>query len=156
MNLKKITKFERKEKSSVLKQKIIFYSFQIRGQSYDLVLNGSEVGGGSLRIHNSQLQTEVLKKLNIERKTMTHLLNALASGCPPHGGIALGLDRLLATMLKANSIRDVIAFPKGVDGKDHMSGAPVKISEQEKKLYHLTPKQEQEINGENLASKEMV
>lgn len=68
---------------------------------------------------------------------MKHFLNALSSGCPPHGGIALGLDRLLATMLDANSIRDVIAFPKGFDGKDLLSGAPTEITDHDKKLYHL-------------------
>lgn len=68
---------------------------------------------------------------------MKHFLSALASGCPPHGGIALGLDRLIATMLETNSIRDVIAFPKGVEGKDPLSGAPVLITEKDKQLYHI-------------------
>lgn len=116
---------------------LVIDPLKIRGQSYDLVLNGVEVGGGSIRIHNSQLQIDVLKKLNIKTSTLQHLLNALSCGCPPHGGVALGLDRLFATILKTNSIRDVIAFPKGVDGKDAMSGAPTVITPEDKSTYHI-------------------
>lgn len=68
---------------------------------------------------------------------MQHVLEALASGCPPHGGIALGLDRLMSIFLNTKSIRDVIAFPKGIDGRDLLSGAPIAISKEEQKLYHL-------------------
>lgn len=68
---------------------------------------------------------------------MQHMLDMLASGCPPHGGIALGLDRLLSLMLGTSSIRDVIAFPKTYEGRDLVSGAPSEISDVEKKLYHL-------------------
>lgn len=109
----------------------------MRSQAYDLVLNGNEVGGGSIRIHNSELQETVFDMLNLDKQTMQYVLEMLSSGCPPHGGIALGLDRLLATMLGTTSIRDVIAFPKSFEGKDLISGAPSPISEHDKKLYHL-------------------
>lgn len=114
---------------------------QIRSQAYDLVLNGQEVGGGSIRIHDAALQTKVLDDiLQIDHSHLAHLIDALASGCPPHGGIALGLDRLLAIVCGTNSIRDVIAFPKGADGKDALTKAPVPISQEELDMYHIAVK----------------
>lgn len=114
---------------------------QIRSQAYDLVLNGQEVGGGSIRIHQAALQKKVLDDiLHIDHSHLSHLLDALATGCPPHGGIALGLDRLLAIVCGTKSIRDVIAFPKGMDGKDALSKAPVPISREELDLYHIEVK----------------
>lgn len=111
---------------------------RIRSQAYDLVLNGQEVGGGSIRIHQAEMQMRVLDEiLRIHHSHLSHLLDALATGCPPHGGIALGLDRLLAIVCGAQSIRDVIAFPKSLDGKDALSKAPVPISEEELKMYHI-------------------
>lgn len=111
------------------------------GLHYDLVLNGSEIGGGSIRIHDANLQERVLKEiLKLPTDSLGHLLAGLRSGAPPHGGIALGIDRLIAIMVGANSIRDVIAFPKSVDGKDPMSGAPSPLTEDEKMYYHLMPK----------------
>lgn len=109
-----------------------------RSQAYDLVLNGQEIGGGSIRIHNANLQREILNSiLKLDSDHLTHLIEALESGCPPHGGIALGIDRLISIMCKTNSIRDVIAFPKSAEGKDLLSNAPCKISDEELKLYHL-------------------
>ncbi|KAJ8960724.1 hypothetical protein NQ318_020016 [Aromia moschata] len=68
---------------------------------------------------------------------MRHIVDMLGSGCPPHGGIALGLDRLLAVLLSATSIRDVIAFPKNFEGRDPVSGAPSYVSEADQKMYHI-------------------
>lgn len=110
----------------------------VRGQHYDLVLNGQEIGGGSMRIHESELQKYILEDiLKVDTTDLTHMLEALTFGCPPHGGIALGLDRLVAIICKAKSIRDVIAFPKTSNGKDLMSGSPAAISDQDKSYYHL-------------------
>lgn len=109
----------------------------VRGQSYDLVLNGEEIGGGSIRIHDPVQQENILKMLSIDKSTMQHMLDMLGSGCPPHGGIALGLDRLMALFLGTRSIRDVIAFPKTMEGKDPLSGSPSAITEEDKKLYHI-------------------
>ncbi|XP_077471668.1 aspartate--tRNA ligase, mitochondrial [Stigmatopora argus] len=114
---------------------------KVRGLHYDLVLNGSEIGGGSIRIHKASEQLHVLKNiLKEESSVLSHLLEALDSGAPPHGGIALGLDRLVAIMVGASSIRDVIAFPKSFRGHDLMSRAPDFVSEEELKSYHISVK----------------
>lgn len=109
-----------------------------RSLHYDLVLDGQEVGGGSVRIHDEAEQRFVLKDILGEEVTeLEHLLKALGSGAPPHAGIALGLDRLLAILTRSNSIKEVIAFPKSSEGRDLMSGAPTSITEEQYKLYHL-------------------
>ncbi|KAJ8964825.1 hypothetical protein NQ314_004633 [Rhamnusium bicolor] len=88
-------------------------------------------------LKSSPLNETLLDLLKIERNTMQHIIDMLGSGCPPHGGIALGLDRLLSILLGTTSIRDVIAFPKNFEGRDPLSGAPSYISEKDQKLYHI-------------------
>jgi aspartyl-tRNA synthetase len=108
---------------------------RVRANAYDLVINGTEIGGGSLRIHDRPTQELVFKRLGLTKeeiqKQFGFLLEALEYGAPPHGGIALGFDRLCALFTGANSIRDVIAFPKNNSGRDPMIDAPSTISEEQ-------------------------
>ena len=101
-------------------------------QAYDIVLNGSEIGGGSIRIHRSEMQQRVFDVIGLStdeaRSQFGFLLDAFEYGPPPHGGIALGLDRLCALMAGVESIRDVIAFPKTASGGDPLTGAPSTIT----------------------------
>ena len=101
-------------------------------QAYDIVLNGTEIGGGSIRIHRSEMQQRVFDVIGLSpdeaQRQFGFLLEAFAFGPPPHGGIALGLDRLCALMAGVDSIRDVIAFPKTASGGDPLTGAPSTIS----------------------------
>jgi aspartyl-tRNA synthetase len=101
-------------------------------QAYDIVLNGSEIGGGSIRIHRAEMQQRVFDVIGLSREQAQSqfgfLLDAFAFGPPPHGGIALGIDRLCALLAEADSMRDVIAFPKTASGSDPLTGAPSPIT----------------------------
>ncbi|KAI8976559.1 tRNA synthetases class II-domain-containing protein [Pilobolus umbonatus] len=118
---------------------------KVRGQHYDLVLNGMEIGGGSIRIHSPAMQTFILEKVlqleKYEYKRFDHLIEALAGGCPPHGGIALGFDRLLAILCQSPSIRDVIAFPKAAGGKDFVVNSPSEVTKAQLDEYYLQLKE---------------
>jgi len=115
-----------------------------RAKAYDLVLNGSEIGGGSTRIHDAAVQARMFDLLNIsaeeQKLRFGFFLEALEYGTPPHGGIALGLDRLCAILANESSIREVIAFPKTAAAVDQMTSAPSTVSPRQLRELHLLPR----------------
>lgn len=119
-----------------------------KGEHYDLVINGVELGGGSRRIHDSQLQRFIFTKiLKIENpdKLFGHLLKALSLGCPPHAGFAIGFDRMCAMLIGSNSIRDVVAFPKTQNGADLVVESPSNVSDEILKEYYVKKLRNYEI-----------
>ena len=117
---------------------------KVKARSYDLVLNGIEIGSGSIRIHRQQLQERIFKIIGINKeeayKRFGFLLEAFQFGAPPHGGIAFGLDRLLAILVGEESIREVITFPKTSAGVDPLTGAPSDVDEKQLKELGITIK----------------
>ena len=113
----------------------------LKARAYDLVLNGCEIGGGSIRIHKRELQNKIFEILGLKTPEIEarfgHMLKAFEYGAPPHGGIALGLDRILMILMNESSIREVIAFPKTGDDHDLLMGAPSDISESQLKEIHI-------------------
>lgn len=107
---------------------------KVKSYQYDLVLNGFEVGGGSIRIHDPKIQEKIFDLIGFTKKQkaqFSHLLTAFKYGTPPHGGIAPGIDRLIMVLLGEDNIRDVIAFPKSKDARDLVVGAPSEVSKEQ-------------------------
>jgi aspartyl-tRNA synthetase len=114
---------------------------KVRAEAYDVVLNGVEIGGGSIRIHEQDLQAKMFQVLGInaeqQQKLFGHLLQAFTFGAPPHGGIALGLDRLVMLITDTSNIREVIAFPKNSRGQDLMMDSPSEVPEKQLRELHI-------------------
>jgi aspartyl-tRNA synthetase len=122
---------------------------EIRAEAYDVVLNGVEIGGGSMRIHEPELQEKMFEALGVtaqDRQSMFgHLLRAFRLGAPPHGGIALGLDRLVMLICGEESIRDVMAFPKNNRGMDLMSQSPADVDPKQLRELSIKPATDKKV-----------
>src|SRR5262249_42454515 len=108
---------------------------KVRARAYDLVMNGWELGSGSIRIHDRELQQRVFSAIGVDEATAKRkfgfMLEAFEFGAPPHGGIGIGLDRTIALLLGADNIREVIAFPKTASATDLMTNAPTTVDERQ-------------------------
>ena len=131
---------------------------KVRAYAYDLVLNGFEVAGGSIRIHKRDIQDKIFDLLGVsaeeKARRFGHMMEAFEFGAPPHGGIASGIDRLIAVLAGEDAIREVMAFPKTGDARDVMMGAPSAVSEQQLKDVHISLRKEAE--GKELKSADTV
>jgi len=129
-----------------LKEKFEQDPGSIKAKQYDLVLNGYEIAGGSIRIHDSELLSTVFELLGHSKESINnrfgHLMEAFKYGTPPHGGIAVGLDRFLAILFEEPNIREVIAFPKTGDGRDLMMNAPSDVDKEQLEELHISVKKE--------------
>jgi len=125
---------------------------EIRAEAYDVVLNGVEIGGGSMRIHEPQLQAKMFQALGVsaedQQSMFGHLLRALRLGAPPHGGIALGLDRLVMLICGAESIREVMAFPKNNRGMDLMTQSPADVDPRQLRELAIKPASEKKAKSD--------
>ena len=123
---------------------------QVRSRAYDVVCNGQEIGGGSIRIHKREDQLQILDLLGIStndaNEKFGHMLDAFEFGAPPHGGIAWGMDRTVALIAGEQDIREVIAFPKTKSAVDLVTGAPAKVSEDQLRDVHITVESSDEMN----------
>lgn len=112
---------------------------KVRAKAYDIVCNGAEIGGGSIRIYDNEIQQKMFDKLGLTEQEIEEkfgfLIKALKFGAPPHGGIALGLDRIAMIITGTDNIRDVIAFPKTTSGLSLMDGSPSEVELSQ--LYEL-------------------
>src|SRR5207253_4628119 len=118
---------------------------KVRGQHYDVVVNGVELGGGSIRIHRPDVQKKIFEELlqippEMVKARFGYMLEAFKYGCPPHGGIALGFDRMIAMLCGTQSIRDVIAFPKTAKGADLMTDSPAPVEPKQLRDLHIALK----------------
>ena len=123
----------------------------VRSQAYDLVLNGTELGSGSIRIHDSETQHQIFSALGLTEEEIDHrfgfILNAFAYGTPPHGGFAFGLDRLVMILLDEDSLREIIAFPKAKDASDPLTGAPDTVDREQLDVLGLALKSDEFVEG---------
>ena len=132
---------------------------QVRSRAYDVVCNGQEIGGGSIRIHKREDQLQILDLLGIStndaNEKFGHMLDAFEFGAPPHGGIAWGMDRTVALIAGEQDIREVIAFPKTKSAVDLVTGAPAKVSEDQLRDVHITVESSDEMNLSSDTSEEI-